>query len=126
MQYADLRLLHITCAAISVALFALRWSLSLRAIPWRLNHWLRIAPHANDTALLGAAIALASWSRQYPWQHFWLGAKVLLLLIYIALGKRALRENQSQGERWLWGSAALITVFSIIGLAMSRWPGPAL
>lgn len=126
MQYADMRLLHIVCASLSVCLFVLRWGLSLRGVRWRQWRWLRIAPHTNDAILLSAAIALATWSQQYPWQQAWLGGKVLLLLLYIMLGKLALRENQRQGNRWLWGSCALTTVLSIITIARTRWPSGAL
>ena len=120
MDYTSIRHVHIGCAAISIALFALRWLLALRAIDWRQWKWLRIAPHANDALLLTAAIALATLSHQYPWQHLWLGAKVLLLLAYIGLGKMALRPDQPRTTQAFWGAAALVTVFSIVALAVTR------
>ena len=120
MDYASIRHLHISCAAISIALFALRWTLSLRAIAWRQKKWLRIAPHINDAVLLTAAIALATISHQYPWREAWLGAKVLLLLAYIGLGKLALRPDQPRSSQAFWGAAALATVFSIVALAVTR------
>jgi uncharacterized membrane protein SirB2 len=120
MDYASIRHLHISCAAISIALFALRWVLSLRAIAWRQWKWLRIAPHVNDTVLLTAATALATLSAQYPWREIWLGAKVLLLLAYIGFGKMALRPDQARASQALWGFAALLTVFSIVTLAVTR------
>lgn len=120
MDYASIRHLHIACAAISIALFALRWLLSLRAVDWRRWKWLRIAPHANDAVLLTAAIALATISHQYPWREAWLGAKVLLLLAYIGLGKQALRPDQPRTTQASWGVAALVTVFSIVAIAITR------
>lgn len=120
MDYMLLRHLHITCAAISIVLFALRWLLSLRAVAWRQWRWLRITPHVNDTVLLTAAIALATISHQYPWREPWLGAKVLLLLAYIGLGKLALRPDQPRTAQALWGATALVTVFSIVAIATTR------
>lgn len=120
MDYPLIRHIHITCAALSIALFTLRWLLSLRAVAWRQWTWLRIVPHANDAVLLTAAIALATISHQYPWQHFWLGAKVLLLLGYIGLGKMALRPAQPRAPQAFWGTAALLTVFSIVAMAVTR------
>lgn len=120
MDYLGVRHVHITCAAISIALFALRWLLSLRAIAWRQWQWLRIAPHINDAALLTAAVTLATWSQQYPWREPWLGAKVLLLLAYIGLGKMALRPDQPRATQVFWGAAALVTVFSIVAIAVTR------
>ena len=120
MDYASIRHLHIACAAISIALFALRWLLSLRAVDWRRWKWLRIAPHVNDAVLLTAAIALATISHQYPWREAWLGVKVLLLLAYIGLGKLALRPDQPRTTQASWGVAALVTVFSIVAIAITR------
>lgn len=120
MNYLLIRHLHISCAAISIALFTLRWLLSLRAVDWRRWTWLRIVPHANDAVLLTAAIALATISHQYPWREPWLGAKVLLLLAYIGLGKLALRPDQPRTTQAFWGAAALVTVFSIVAIAVTR------
>ena len=120
MDYNFLRQLHISCAAISIALFALRWTLDCSGRSWRQWRWLRIAPHANDTVLLTAAIGLAAWSHQYPWQLPWLGAKVLLLLLYIGLGKRALRPALPRTIRMAWGLAALTTASCIVLLAVQR------
>jgi uncharacterized membrane protein SirB2 len=120
MDYTSIRHLHIGCAGISIALFALRLLLSLRTVAWRQWKWLRIVPHVNDAILLTAAIALATLSHQYPWREPWLGAKVLLLLAYIGLGKMALRPDQPRTAQALWGSAALLTVFSIVAIALTR------
>lgn len=120
MDYAFLRHVHITCAATSIALFALRWTLDCSGRSWRQWRWLRIAPHANDTVLLTAAIGLAAWSHQYPWQLPWLGAKVLLLLLYIGLGKWALRPALPRNIRIARGLAALTTATCIVLLAVLR------
>ena len=120
MGYTGIRHLHMACAAMSITLFVLRWTLDLRRISWRQWHWLRVAPHVNDTVLLTAAIALATLSHQYPWQLPWLGAKVTLLLAYIGLGKMALRPGIPNRSRLIWGLCALTTVFSIVAIAMLR------
>lgn len=120
MDYLLIRHVHITCAAISIALFALRWVLSLRHVDWRQWKWLRMAPHINDTVLLSAAVALAALSQQYPWREPWLGAKVLLLLAYIGFGKMALRPLQPARSQARWGAVALLTVFLIVAIAVTR------
>lgn len=122
MEYATIRQLHIGCASLSITFFVLRWGMDMRAIAWRQQRWLRILPHANDAVLLSAAIALATMSRQYPWQLPWLGTKVILLLLYIALGKMALDTAQDVRRRALWGVLALMTVFTIAGIAITRNP----
>ena len=60
MDYASVRTLHITCAGLSIALFSARGLMQIRGIDWRRWRWLCIAPHLNDTVLLGAAVALAA------------------------------------------------------------------
>jgi uncharacterized membrane protein SirB2 len=74
----------------------------------------------NDTVLLSAAIALAALSQQYPWREPWLGAKVLLLLAYIGFGKMALRPLQPARSQARWGALALLTVFLIVAIAVTR------
>lgn len=120
MDYATVRTVHITCAAFSIALFALRAGLALAGLDWRRWRWLRVAPHANDTILLGAAVTLAVWSGQAPWQHPWLGAKVLALCLYIGLGSLALRRVQTTSARRTYTLLALLTVAYIVGAATTR------
>ena len=120
MDYAHVRLLHIACAGISIGLFLLRGSLQLAGIDWRRWRWLRIAPHANDTLLLGAAIALTIMSGQYPLAQNWLSAKVLALLAYIVIGSIALRPAANRSRQALAFAAALATVGYIVGVAVSR------
>ena len=66
MDYLSVRSVHIACAGISISLFAARGLMQVGGVDWRRWGWLRIAPHLNDTVLLGAAVALAVMSGQYP------------------------------------------------------------
>ena len=59
ISYADLRVLHVLFAIISLSGFALRGGLMLFDSPMLQRPWLRIAPHLNDSLLLAAAIGLA-------------------------------------------------------------------
>ncbi len=120
MDYAQVRWLHIGCAGISIALFLLRGTLQFCSIDWRRSRWLRIAPHVNDTVLLGAAIALTIMSGQYPLEQDWLSAKVIALLVYIATGSLAFRRGASGRQRALAFTAALATVAYIVAVATSR------
>ena len=122
MDYASVRTLHITCAGLSIALFSARGLMQIRGIDWRRWRWLRIAPHLNDTVLLGAAIALAWLSGQYPLALPWLTAKVLGLLLYIVVGRIALRPEVSTTTRLLAFAGALASVGYIVGVAMTRSP----
>ena len=77
-----------------------------------------------DMLLLAAAITLAVWSGQYPFQQNWLTAKVVALVVYILLGKQALRPGLSWQKRLPWFGAALLTIAYIFAVALTRSPLP--
>lgn len=108
------------CAGISITLFVARGSMQLAGVDWRRWRWLRLAPHLNDTLLLGAAVALALASHQYPLAQPWLTAKVVALLAYIALGMVALRAGTAAVPRLLAFCLALATVAYIVAVAVTR------
>lgn len=120
MSYATVRAIHIACAGISIGLFAARGAMQLADIDWRRWRWLRIAPHLNDTLLLGAAITLAVMSAQYPLAQPWLTAKVVALFVYVALGSVALRRGISARSRAVVFAAALASVGYVVGVALTR------
>lgn len=120
-MYDWLKLLHVSCAALSISLVVWRWRLPLNisALPQR--RWLRLLPHINDTLLLAAAIAMVSLSAQYPFVAPWLTAKLLGLLAYILLGTIALRSRRLALRRSA-GLAALVTAAYIVSVAFSKNP----
>jgi uncharacterized membrane protein SirB2 len=75
-----------------------------------------------DTVLLSSALWLAWHIGQYPFVHGWLTAKVLALLAYILLGKRALGLNTPPSQRLPFFVAALISVAYIVGVALTHSP----
>ena len=54
-----LKVVHVTCAVLSISGYLLRGVWMIRASPWLQKKWVRIVPHIIDTALLGSAILLA-------------------------------------------------------------------
>lgn len=118
--YLAVRQLHIACVMLSVTGFAGRglWLLSGRSLPrrgWR--HW---APHANDTLLLLAAIALTVMSHQYPIVDAWLTAKLLGLVAYVMLGSVALRGGLHRTTRLAVLLAALAAFAYVVSVALSK------
>lgn len=122
MDYLAVKYLHLTCVVISISLFVLCGTLQLQSRPWRQWWWLRVAPHINDSVLLAAALWLAWHSGQYPFAQDWLTAKVLALLLYIALGMRALGRHTPPAQRPAYFGAALLSVSYIVGVALTRSP----
>lgn len=122
MDYLWVKYLHVSCVLISINLFVLRGTLQLQSKPWRQWRLLRVAPHIVDTVLLGSALWLVWRSGQYPLVDGWLTAKVLALLAYILLGRRALGKNTPQTQRLPFFAAALLSVGYIVGVALTRSP----
>ncbi|MDL2339063.1 MAG: SirB2 family protein [Pseudomonadota bacterium] len=120
MDHSTLRAVHVGCAVLSINLFVLRGALQWTGIDWRRWRWLRIAPHVNDTLLLGAAIALAVTTRQYPLVQPWLTAKVIALFVYVAVGRVALQRDIASSRRGLAFIGALASVAYIVGVALTR------
>lgn len=126
MSYFAIRHLHLFFAVCSIALFSVRGGLALAGIDWRRAQALRWLPHVNDSLLLAAAIWLALTTGQYPLQQDWLTAKVLALLVYILVGRQALRPGLTTTGRAYWLVAALASVAYIVAVAITRspWLGP--
>ncbi len=124
MNYLLLKHLHMSCAALSGALFLLRGLWMLQDSPRLRQRWVRTLPHLIDTVLLASAVALAVWSAQYPLAQPWLTAKVCALLLYIVLGSVALKRGRSNGIRAAAFLAALATFAYIVAVALSKTPFP--
>lgn len=124
MNYLLLKHLHMTCAALSGALFLLRGLWMLQDSPRLGQRWVRTLPHLIDTVLLASAVTLAIWSVQYPLAQPWLTAKVGALLLYIVLGSVALKRGRSKGIRATAFLAALATFAYIVSVALSKNPLP--
>jgi len=120
MDFALVKYLHVSCAALSYAGFVARGILMMRAAPMLRTPWIRIVPHIVDTVLLASAIALAVMSQRYPFVEPWLTAKVLALLVYIAVGTVALRRGRTRrGRITAWIIAQLVFIY-IVAVAFTR------
>ena len=120
--YVALKQLHIACVVLSYAGFVVRGVWMMRDSPLLVARWVRIAPHVNDTLLLATAIALAVMSGQYPLQQGWLTAKVIALVLYIALGMVALRPGRIRARRVAAWIAAQLVFLYIVAVAVARNP----
>jgi len=95
VSYLAIKYLHITFAALSGSLFLLRGFWMLQASSMLQQRWVKIVPHVVDTLLLVSALTLVFGSDQYPFEQPWLTAKVLALIVYIALGTIALKRGKN-------------------------------
>lgn len=120
--YLELRALHIGAVIASGTLFASRAvALNLATAAWPLKRPVRLLAYAIDTTLLAAALILTTIVGQYPFVHGWVTAKVLLLIVYIVLGYRALR-GPSLTARMSCLAGAVVTFLFIVTVARAHDP----
>ena len=112
-MYLTLKMLHMTCALISIAGLIFRGVLNMQGSALLQRKFLKIAPHIVDTVLLLSAIGLTLTIHQYPLVDDWLTAKVIGLVVYIFLGVFTLKIARSQPARLL-GLVLAVLVFAYI------------
>lgn len=121
-HYAQIKLAHVSLVATSGVLFACRGAGALAGRRWPLRPGWRVAAVVIDTALLAAGVTLWSLLALHPLREDWLGVKLALLLLYIALGTRALRGVHSQRTRALAFAAALACYAFMVTVAVTHHP----
>jgi uncharacterized membrane protein SirB2 len=122
MSYAALKMIHVTSVVISYLLFSLRGVWMMRGSTALQQRWVKITPHIVDTVLLTSAIALAILIDQDPVNNAWLSAKVVGLLLYIALGMIALRFGKTRKAKVSAWIAAQIVFLYIVLVALTKNP----
>ena len=120
--YLEIRAVHIGAIVLSGALLLLRGvAHNLLNASWSMAWPIRVLSYTVDTTLLTAALILMTIVRQYPFVDSWLTMKVMLVLVYIYLGYRAL-WGATERVRWLsLGAAALVYGF-IVSIARAHSP----
>ncbi|MGZ8156113.1 MAG: SirB2 family protein [Burkholderiales bacterium] len=122
MDYSTLKMLHVGAVVTSYSLFVLRGVWMIRDSALLQAGWVKVLPHVVDTVLLASAVALAFFIRQYPFVADWLTAKVIALMIYIALGTVALKRARSKRTRIAAWIAAQAVFLYIVTVAVTRNP----
>jgi uncharacterized membrane protein SirB2 len=122
--YEMLKLGHVTCVVISGSLFVVRFA-RLSLYPDRpLAKALKVLPHVNDTVLLASAIGMLGLIGLNPFITPWLMAKIVSLLVYIALGTICMRSLPGS-RRQAVSFVAAISVFAyivLVGLSKQAIP----
>ncbi|MFO7641353.1 MAG: SirB2 family protein [Candidatus Competibacteraceae bacterium] len=123
-MYSTIKTLHFSLAFLSLAGFVARGVLHLRHSPWVKRRFARVVPHLVDTGLLLTGLWLAWVWRMHEHLQPWLLAKLVALLLYIALGMLAFRFARSDGTRALaWGAAIGVFLY-MLAVAHTKRPLP--
>lgn len=113
---------HLALVVGSVSVFAVRGLGVLQGQGWPLSLGWRRLSVVLDSALLTAGASLWWLLQLNPLHTPWLGLKLTLLLVYIALGSMALRRASSLRARALFLAAALLCVAFMASIALARHP----
>jgi uncharacterized membrane protein SirB2 len=119
---AFLKLIHVTCAFVSFAGFALRGYWMVVGNPLLQHRVAKVLPHVIDTLLLGSALSLLMVLQLSPLTQPWLSAKIIALFVYIGLGMVALRFGRSKRTRVSAWLLALLTAGYMVSVAYSKSP----
>ena len=120
MTYLYLKYLHMALVLLSVLLFNGRFLLRMSKPQDTLPKWLKILPHVNDTLLLGSGLVLVWLSGWVPFGNAsWLGWKLVLLVVYVGMGYKAM-QTSPRHQAWLWWVLAIACVSGMAVLAMHK------
>lgn len=123
--YLLLKPLHIALVTVSGLLFAIRGAAVLAGQAWPMRAAWRRSSVAIDTLLLAAGVTMWALLSLHPLRNGWLGAKLLLLLVYIVLGSFALKRARSRRARAGFYAASLAVFLWMVSIARSHQPlGP--
>jgi len=121
-NFETLKLLHMSCAFLSIAGFTLRGYWLFSAHPRLQSPVTRSLPHVLDTVLLGSAIGMLVIWGVNPLSFDWLSAKIAALLLYSGLGMVAFRFGSSKRVRLIAFALALLIAAYIVAVAYTKSP----
>ena len=122
MDYALLKTIHQSAVVISFAGFFVRGVGMLNDATWLRHRSVKTLPHVVDTILIVSAVWLAWILRLTPANAPWIGAKIIGLLVYIAVGMVALRFGRTKGVRASAWIGAMLVFGYIVSVAIAKDP----
>jgi uncharacterized membrane protein SirB2 len=121
--YAQIKAVHVVAVLLSGALFLTRGLLVQAGRQrWAMYGPVRYASYGIDTVLLTAALMLVTMLPGAMFANHWLGLKIALLVVYVALGTFALKRAQTPRGRVFAFAAALCVYATMIGIARAPHP----
>lgn len=128
MDFVTLKLIHVSAVVLSFSGFTARGIGALRGASWVRHRLARTVPHLVDTILLLSALGMLWVARLAPWPLPWLRAKIIGLIVYIALGTLALRPSitsrmrRPMRARLIAWAAAILAFGYIVSVAVTKSP----
>ena len=122
MDYTLLKTIHQSAVVLSFAGFFVRGVGMLNDATWLRRRAVKTLPHVVDTILIVSALWLAWILRLTPTNAPWIGAKIVGLLIYIAVGMVAFRFGRTRAVRASAWILAKLTFGYIVSVAIVKDP----
>jgi uncharacterized membrane protein SirB2 len=121
--YPQIKWVHVAAVLVSGMIFLLRGIL-VQAGHQRIAMAaaVRYFSYSVDTVLLTAALMLLTILPGAMFANGWLATKLVLVVVYVALGTFALKRGRTPRIRNLCFVAALLTYVTMIGIARSHHP----
>jgi uncharacterized membrane protein SirB2 len=113
--YHFIKQMHMLFAVISLLGFLARSGMKFSNSALLNNKIVKVLPHVNDTLLLLCGVSLAVIAGLNPVVQFWLGAKLFLLLVYIACGMFVLKWSTNNLQR-IFGIFVALSCFAGMGM----------
>lgn len=120
-MYEILKHTHLTALAVSFLLFFARGILMMRESSNASNKLFLITPHIINFILIASGIWLAVTLHLTPSTQPWLVAKLIALVVYIALGIATFKHPKLLVRKILWIAALVVFAF-IVSIAKSKNP----
>jgi len=115
--YLQIRAAHLLAVVVSGTLFAARGLGVLAGARWPTHAIVRYSSYTVDTVLLTAALMLVSVLPAAAFANHWLTVKLVLVVVYVALGTFALKRARTPRGRSVCYVAALVVFAMVIGIA---------
>lgn len=93
MDYIAVKHSHMAIALLSVILFYVRAFSRMGSGKLAKNKVVMIGSHSIDTLLLVSALTLVFMAKINPFEQLWLLEKIVLVVIYIAIGVKSTRQT---------------------------------
>ncbi|MDC0598811.1 SirB2 family protein [Gammaproteobacteria bacterium] len=120
--YILLKSIHMGCALLSVTSFIVRGVWMFTGSALLTKKIVKVAPHLIDTIFLLSGLSLVFLIDSGLLGQAWLLTKILLLVVYIALGIVALKPSVNSKIKIAAFVSALLVFIYIVGVAVSKNP----
>ncbi|CCG18955.1 hypothetical membrane protein [Taylorella asinigenitalis 14/45] len=117
--YQNIKFIHEHAAYLSISLFIFRIVISYIKPHLLQQAWAKYLPHLIDSVLFICALMLVSI---YGLNHWFIICKILLLVLYVLLGHKALKKSKSSKQKTAYAIAAVSVFVWIIGMAKYKSP----